>query len=87
MANIRSAYAEVMAAFLEDNNAHTATVPLQSNTTDWKSAADAEVAGVTAKTVIGSDSSKKSSIDVAITDQGVATVGTETARSSFLTGS
>ena len=85
MANIRSAYAEVTAAFLEDNAEHVATVPLESNTTDWKSADDADVAGVTAKSVIGSDPAKKTSIEVKITDAGVATIGGQTAKSGFKT--
>ena len=83
MANIRSAYAEVMTAFLADNEEHSASVPLKSNTADWKSADDAKIAGVLAKDVL-SGSSASNPIEVKITDQGVATIGGQTATSGFL---
>ncbi len=83
MANIRSAYAEVTTAWLTDNAAKSATVPLKSDTTNWKSDAGAEVAGVVASTVIGSDSSKASQITVEIDADGVVKIGSATAKTGF----
>ena len=87
MANIRAAYAEVTSAWLGDNAEHSATVPLKSKTTDWKSDADAEVAGVKGSTIIGSDSTDNDEIGIAISTDGVVTIGTATATSGFMSES
>ena len=84
MANIRSAYAEVTAAYLEAATAKSAAVTLKSNTTNWKSDDDAEVAGVKGKTIIGSDSSAKTSIAVAMDADGNVTIGGQPATSTQL---
>lgn len=75
MANIRTAYAEVNASWLGDNAAKSLDVALGSDTTNWKSADDAKIATVSAKTLIGSDSAKKTTITVAIDANGEVTIG------------
>ena len=46
MANIRSAYAEVVTAYLGDPKKYTISVDLKSNTEDYVSDQNAEIAGV-----------------------------------------
>lgn len=76
MANIRAAYAEVSADYLTESKASEKTVKLVSDTTNWKSAADAKIANVTASTVIGSDTTKNTTgIVVAVDANGVVTIG------------
>lgn len=84
MANIRSAYAEVTAAYLSDSKAHSITVQLESNTTDWKSDEDAQVAGVTAKDVIGNTGSAIGEIVVSVDTSGTVKIGSATATTSHL---
>ena len=83
-ANIRAAYAEVTTAYLDDSKAHDADVDLVSNTTNWKSSDDAKVAGVSGKTIIGSDSSDKSSIKVEIDANGNVKIGGQSATTGYL---
>ena len=78
MANIRSVYAEIVANYLTDNTADSQSVTLTSNTTDWKSDANAVIAGVSAKSLIGNDSSKNTSITVSVDASGVVKIGTAT---------
>ena len=85
MANIRAAYAEVTSAWLDDNAEHTASVPLKSKTSDWKSDADAEVAGVKAQTIIGTGT--KTAIEVKITTEGAVTIDGQPATSGFMSES
>ena len=75
MANIRSAYAEVTAFYLTDTAAKSISVDLKSNTTDWKSSDDAKIVNTSAKTLIGSDSAKATSIAVAVDADGKVTIG------------
>ena len=56
MANVRSAYAEVVAAYLTDNNSHTVTVALKSDTASVVGDFDA-IAGVTPASIIGAGGS------------------------------
>ena len=72
MANIRSAYAEVMAAYLDDGDAHTISVKTESNRTDWKSGDDAEIAGIPASTIL--NDSKTTDITVEIDEEGNAKI-------------
>jgi len=46
LANVRAAYAEVTAAYLDDNSEHTASVTLKSDTSDCKTTSTENVAGV-----------------------------------------
>ena len=82
MANIRAAYAEVMTAYLDDSKAHSATVNLESNTSDWKSAEDAEIAGVKYADIIGTGGAK--TIQVSISDAGAVKIGDKDAKASSL---
>ena len=82
MANIRSAYAEVTAAWLTDNEAHEATVPLKSKTTDWKSSDEDKIAGVSGKELIGTTS--KTQVKVTITADGVVKFDDKTATTGFM---
>ena len=63
MANVRSAYAEVVAAYLTDNGAHSATVTLKSNTSSVTGTFDA-IAGVAAASIIGGNASATCTISV-----------------------
>lgn len=74
-ANIRSAYAEVTASYLGDNKAHSETVDLKSNTTDWQSDDEMEIAGVSAKDLIGKDTTAKTTVEVAVDATGKVTIG------------
>ena len=52
LANVRSAYAEVVAAFINDGKAHTASVPMKSNLSDCKTETTEQVAGVAVETIL-----------------------------------
>lgn len=52
MANIRSAYAEVVAAYLGDSKEHEASVDLKSHKNDYVSDENAEIAGVPYKDIL-----------------------------------
>ena len=83
LANVRSAYAEVTAAYLSDNKAHTANVDLKSNTSDMKTENVDGVAGVDAEKILkGADPCV-----VAVDANGVVTINGETATSGFETTS
>ena len=81
MANIRAAYAEVIASYIQDSKAVSAKVELKSDITNWKSDDGAKIANVVAKEIIGSASSAVTEATVAINDKGEAsvTVGDKTA--------
>ena len=52
LANVRSAYAEVTTAYIQDGKAHSASVDLKSNTSDLKTDATEKVAGVDVATIL-----------------------------------
>ena len=83
VANIRSAYAEVTAAYITDGGAHSAEVEIKSNTGDWKSEDGLKVAGVAMKEVIGSTSGI-TKITVSVDASGVVKIADKTATSSFI---
>ena len=83
MANIRSAYAEVVAAYLGDSDDHKAEVSLKSDTTNWKSG-DAEIAGVKYSEILG-NGGKKSCV-VEITKDGTVTIDGKKAKTSNISG-
>lgn len=74
MANIRAAYAEVSADYLTESKESKKTVKLVSDTTNWKSAEDAKIANVPAKSVIGSGT-KITEIEVKANANGEVTIG------------
>ena len=81
LANIRAAYAEVMAAALEDpDNDHSATVTERQTVPDWQTA-NPDVAGA----VLTADEAVPGDVDVAYAaDTGVVTIGSVEVVSSFL---
>ena len=79
MANIRAAYAEAVSDLLTDDSSNfSETVSLTSDTTNWKSDESAKIAGLNAKTLIGQDSSKATSIVVKV-ESGKVYIGTSVA--------
>ena len=82
MANIRSAYAEVTTSYLQDNGEKTIKVDLVSNTKDWKSADDAKIADLSAKSLIGEDSEAKKEIEVKVDSTGKVTIGGKTVKAT-----
>lgn len=86
MANIRSAYAEVIADYLGDSKEHVASVDLKSDiTSTFKSDPNAEIAGVPYKDIFyGSKDAK--SCEVKVTADGTVTIGGFTATTSNVSG-
>ena len=81
MANVRSAYAEVLAEYLSDSQTHTATVALKSNTDSVKGTYEA-IAGVAATDIIGN---KATSVDVVVDANGNVTINGKEATTTSLT--
>ncbi len=80
LANVRSAYAEVVAAYLEDGKAHSASVTLTSNTADCKTDTSMKVAGVAVEDILKATSP----VSVAVDASGKVTVAGKEATTSFL---
>ena len=85
MANIRSAYAEVVAAYLGDSQQHEASVDLKSNTNDYHSDENAEIAGVKYEDILKGDSIQNP-CEVKVTADGTVTIGGITAKTSNISG-
>ena len=89
MANIRSAYAEVVAAYLDDSTKdHTIEVKLKSDTDDYVSDKNAEIAGVKYKDILKNESGKtvQNPCEVKVTADGTVTIGGQTAKTSNISG-
>lgn len=83
MANIRSAYAEVVAAYLGDSTkGYTISVDLKSSTDDYVSDKNAEIAGVKYETIL----KNASPCVVKIDEKGKVTIGGEDAKTSNISG-
>ena len=86
MANIRSAYAEVIANYLGDSTkGYEISVDLKSNTTNYESDENAEIAGVLYKNIL-SGSDVGSSCKVKVTEDGKVTIGGKKAKTSNISG-
>lgn len=87
MANIRSAYAEVIANYLGDSTkGYEISVDLKSDTTNYESDKNAEIAGVKYEDILGKDSSPTRSCKVEVTENGTVTIGGITAKTSNISG-
>lgn len=88
MANIRSAYAEVVAAYLGDSQKHEASVDLKSKNNDYVSDENAEIAGVKYKDILSNESGKtvQNPCEVVVTENGTVTIGGITAKTSNISG-
>ena len=84
MANIRSAYAEVVAAYLGDSGKHVAPVDLKSDTSKYESDPNATVAGVKYSEILGNNAAK--SCEVKVTADGKVTIGGKDATTSNISG-
>ena len=85
MANIRSAYAEVVAAYLGDSQKHDASVDLKSDRkSDFKSDPNAEIAGVKYSEILGKDCTSRCKIEVAA--DGTVTINGKKATTSNISG-
>lgn len=83
MANIRSAYAEVVANYLGDSTkGYTISVDLKSDKDDYVSDENAEIAGVKYETIL----KKASPCVVKIDEKGKVTIGGEDAKTSNISG-
>lgn len=83
MANIRSAYAEVIANYLGDSTkGYEISVNLKSDTTNYESDKNAEIAGVKYETIL----KKASPCVVKIDEKGKVTIGGEDAKTSNISG-
>ena len=82
MANIRSAYTEVVAAYLGDSQKHEASVALKSDKDDYVSDKNAEIAGVKYEIIL----KKESPCVVKIDEKGKVTIGGEDAKTSNISG-
>ena len=82
MANIRSAYAEVVAAYLGDSKEHVASVDLKSDKDDYVSDKSAEIAGVKYETIL----KKASPCLVKIDKNGKVTINGKKATTSNISG-
>lgn len=83
MANIRSAYAEVVANYLGDSTkGYEISVVLKSDTTNYESDKNAEIAGVKYETIL----KKASPCVVKIDEKGKVTIGGEDAKTSNISG-
>ena len=90
MANIRSAYAEVVAAYLGDSKEHVASVDLKSDIkSDFKSDKTAEIAGVKYEDILsGSDTNSyaKNPCVVKVAENGTVTINDKPAKTSNISG-
>ena len=89
MANIRSAYAEVVANYLGDSTkGYTISVDLKSNKDDYVSDKSAEIAGVKYKDILSNESGKtvQNPCKVVVTENGTVTIGGITAKTSNISG-
>ena len=88
MANIRTAYAEVVAEYLGDSKEHVASVTLKSDTSNYKSDENAEIAGVKYKDILSNESGEnvQKPFKVAVTADGEVTIGGQTAKTSNISG-
>ena len=85
MANIRSAYAEVVAAYLGDSKSHEISVTLKSDKDDYVSDKSAEIAGVKYEVILKGDSIQNP-CEVKVTADGTVTIGGITAKTSNISG-
>ena len=86
MANIRSAYAEVIANYLGDSTQdYTIEVKLKSNKDDYVSDKSAEIAGVKYEDILKGDSFQNP-CEVKVTADGKVTIGGQTAKTSNISG-
>lgn len=85
MANIRSAYAEVVAKYLGDSQKHEASVNLKSDKDDYVSDKSAEIAGVKYETILKGNSIQNP-CRVVVTEDGTVTIGGITAKTSNISG-
>ena len=81
LANVRSAYAEVVAAFINDGKAHNASVPMKSNLSDCKTETTEQVAGVGVETILKG----ANPCVVAVDEDGEVTINGEVATTGFIT--
>ena len=84
MANIRSAYAEVVAAYLGDSQKHEASVDLKSDKNDYVSDKSAEIAGVKYEDILGKGATSSCKVEVA--ENGTVTIGGITAKTRNISG-
>lgn len=85
MANIRSAYAEVVANYLGDSTKdYTIKVELKSDTSKYESDPNAEIAGVPYKDILGNNA--ENSCEVKVTKDGTVTIGKFKATTSNISG-
>ena len=85
MANIRSAYAEVVAAYLGDSKRHESSVTLKSDTNNYESDENAEIAGVKYKDILSGASVEKP-CKVIVESDGTVTIGGKKAKTSNISG-
>ena len=85
MANIRSAYAEVVAAYLGDSKNHEISVTLKSDKDDYVSDKSAEIAGVKYEVILKGDSFQNP-CEVKVTADGKVTIGGKNATTSNISG-
>ena len=85
MANIRSAYAEVVAAYLGDSKKHESSVTLKSDKDDYVSDKSAEIAGVKYEEILKGDSIQNP-CEVNVTADGKVTIGGKDAKTSNISG-
>lgn len=89
MANIRSAYAEVIANYLGDSTQrYTIVVKLKSDTSNYKSDENAEIAGVKYKDILSNESGNtvQNPFEVVVAENGTVTIGGQTAKTSNISG-
>ena len=86
MANIRSAYAEVVAAYLGDSKEHVASVKLKSDIkSDFKSDKTAEIAGVKYEDILSGGDAKDPCV-VKVAEDGTVTINGKPAKTSNISG-
>lgn len=86
MANIRSAYAEVIANYLGDSTKrYTISVDLKSDTSNWESGDSAKLGGVEYKVLINTGGKK--SINVVCSKDGKVKINDLTVQTSIVSGS
>ena len=86
MANIRSAYAEVVAAYLGDSKEHVASVDLKSDIKSaFKSDKTAEIAGVLYKDILSGSDAKNPCV-VKVAEDGTVTINGKPAKTSNISG-
>jgi len=79
LANVRAAYAEIVAKYIEDGQAHSATIALKSNGSDNKIGAG-DVAGVSNDAILKNGTS----VEVKVDADGKVTIANQPAKSSFV---